>query len=378
MKGVTMSNPNRRQEKMRRRKKRLEKRGRNQPNAPLLASLQSLLSVNKIPFHPGGFPGATDDTVVQADRLKFELMTFATNHSPGQEKTLKLERNLKNGLLNYVHKLDHWAMEEFTYHGLPGDNWHPIDAFLQMKGNAISPAGGDQLRLWKMARIGLYRIIDVGGQTMELQEWDPLRGRTLGDSFRAIALSVGGAYSYCNSIGKLQLTYVAPWAPDENLYCCMGYGSTAPDELVGLCLPQLGLQHPEIVSRPLPWLQNRQEAADYAKRWRAREWQSWFAEHLRFPFWAVVPLPPRGEPAIVKVNGLIPADAEMALHMGIHFDTWCAETSGTIVAGATTVTALDVTTPNCMALAEYQAYRKLVGPPPGMRRAPSYITFDNE
>jgi hypothetical protein len=43
-----------------------------------------------------------------------------------------------------------------------------------------------------------------------------------------------------------------------------------------------------------------------------------------------------------------------------------------LLAGATTVIPVDIASPNTPALTEYQAYRDIAGPPPGVRDAPPF------
>ena len=59
----------------------------------------------------------------------------------------------------------------------------------------------------------------------ELREWDAYAGTAVGPWLRVIALNIGGVNFYRKHEGQLTLTYVAPWAPAEQLHCAMGYGS---------------------------------------------------------------------------------------------------------------------------------------------------------
>src|SRR5437016_2180268 len=73
---------------------------------------------------PATRPGGCDPSLDRPDRIKYELATFATQTPPGDAKSRELEERLSKGALGGLLDLDHWAVEEFFWHGLPGDSWH--------------------------------------------------------------------------------------------------------------------------------------------------------------------------------------------------------------------------------------------------------------
>src|SRR5262249_38354264 len=158
----------------------------------------------------------------------------ADKQEPGRSKLRELEYRLSKGLLAFLPELDHWAMEEFFWHGLPGDYWHPIEAFLEHAGARFPPAAQEQLRRWKEARIGLYEIGDVANDTVGLREYDPVRQVFVGPAFRAITLNIGGVNVQREHPGKFLLTHVAPWRPEECIWCGLGYGQAVPLDMTTL------------------------------------------------------------------------------------------------------------------------------------------------
>jgi hypothetical protein len=169
------------------------------------------------------------------------------------------------------------------------------------------------------------------------------------------------------------LTYVAPWQPSEGVFCAMGYGMKTDKEQTALALDYLGLRHPDVVCRPLPWKTSRAAAEQHLRQWRQREWHGWLRERLRFPFLALVLSPPDGRPRLLPVHDLLPSTPEQARQMGIYLDVILEGGKEVLVAGGTNVVPLDVTSPNRLALAEYHAYRERVGPPPAARNAPRFF-----
>jgi hypothetical protein len=367
-----MARQDRGEEKKRRRKKRLEKRQKRDvllaPLDPVLSSLQRHLSVPQ----PARWPGGCDPSLARPDLVKLDLAEFAMKKPPGKEKAQQLEDGLRKGLLGFLPNVDHWGWEEFVWHGLPGDTWHTIDAFLEQEGSRFPPPAAEQLRRWKEARLGLFEIGEVADDTVALRDWDVVSGQAAGPWFRAITLNIGGVNLFAGEPGKIELTYVAPWLPAENLYCGLGYGMSVPPDESGLLAAYLGLQHPELASQPLPWKVSRAAEADYLRQWRSREWYGWLEERLQVPFWALVTTPPRGMPQVKEVSGMLPSTAEQASQFGIYFRVRLKR-GEMLATGATHVTPLEITSPNRMALAEYLSYRDKVGPPPATRGQPTFM-----
>jgi hypothetical protein len=361
----------RREDELKRRQQKwLAKRGRHpRPSAPE-TPLTPILNAIKTPV-PATWPGIADPSLARPDLVKFELAAFAFGRSSGKALAKQLERRLQQGLLDMLPELDHWAMEMFLYHGLPGDSWQPVDAFLEHAGHRFPPAAQEQLRLWKEARVGLFEIGPVQGDTVELREWDPVNDIPADNVFRAISLNIGGVNAYRDATGSILLTYLAPWAPADNLFCAMGYGKSPAKAHSGFLVPYLGLNHPDIVARPLPWHASPAAANEYLRRWQSREWHAWLAQRLQFPFSAVV-ITEGNKLEVRQVVDLIPSTPEQTRQFGVYFDVprgWDEH----LGAGATTVTPLDVTSPTAVALAEYRAYRERVGPPPGTVGLPEFV-----
>src|SRR5262245_34358882 len=160
------------EEKRRRRQKRLTKRRDREPARAgadalegAIRAMEALERQLKVPA-PARWPGASDPSLARPDRVKFELATFAAKQHPGLAKLQDLEYRLSKGLLADLPELDHWAVEEFLWHGQPGDPWQPVEAFLEHAGARFPPAAQAQLRRWKEARVGLYEIGDVADDTV--------------------------------------------------------------------------------------------------------------------------------------------------------------------------------------------------------------------
>jgi hypothetical protein len=322
---------------------------------------------------PEHWPGSCDPKLDRPDLLKFEVCTAATNTEPGGSKLKQLESALRKGALGHIPEIEHWAMEEFFWHGLPGDSWHPIESFMAQHSEFFSPAAQEQIRRWKEARIGLFEVGEVRDDTVTLQEWDAIGGSLMGTAFRAITLNIGGVNAYCNLLGKITLTYVAPWSPADNLYCGMGYGITLERPLAAMLLPLLNLCRPDLAAKPLPWQTGTAARSEYLAMWRSREWYSWLRDRLQFPVHALVITPPANRPQVKQVTGLVPVTPEQARQFGIYLEVPMGKEM--LIAGATAVTPFDVTSPNLLALYEYHAYRARVGPPPGMRGKPAFMTL---
>jgi hypothetical protein len=262
-------------------------------------------------------------------------------------------------------------MEEFLWHGLPGDSWHPIEAFLSRERERFSPAACEQLRRWKEARIGFFEVGPVSDDRVILREWDPVQGEVCGPDFRAISLNIGGVNYYREHQDEISLTYVSPWAPD-GLMCSLGYGLMLPPAHAAYYLPLLGLRKPEVVARPLPWKASPAARYEYARTWRQRAWHDWLAERLEFPFTALVLRPPEGV-AFHEVRSLLPSTPEEVRDFGIYLEVDLKGREPGAM-GATAVMPCDPTSPSALPLAEYRAYRDLVGPPRAVQGGP----FDEE
>jgi hypothetical protein len=319
---------------------------------------------------PSRWPGASDPSLSRPDRVKFELATFATSKEPGKSKTLLLEKDLKKGVLGLLPELYHWAMEEFLWHSRPGDSWHPVEAFLAREGDRFPPPAQEQLRRWKEATLSTFEIGGTQDETVELRPWDVIKGTPTGAPIRAITLNIGGINLFTKEAGRILLSYLAPWLPAENLYCGMGYSLMVPKREAVQLIPILWLRHMGVVSRPLPWKVNRATVEEYRDQWLTRDWHRWLGDRLRFPFQALIPLPPSGKLQLCEVTGLVPSTPRQAYQFGIYLEV--PEGTEMIVVGGTAVTPVDVQSTNMTVLREYQDYRDWAGPPPGTVGQPSF------
>jgi hypothetical protein len=314
-----------------------------------------------------------EDLVRGPDVVKFRYATYVSEHPPGRGKLARWEKALQQGPLGDIPEIDHWAMEEFFWHGVPNDSCHPIEAYLDFVGDRLSPAGQEQLRRWKEARIGFYEIGPVRGNTVTLREWDPARHSPVGQPFQAITLGMGGVDFFRGYEGKLLLTYVSPWQPDENVYCSMGYALMPGKDEVGVIELLLGLRHPEVFAQPVPWKMSAKARRNYVKTWKARDWLLWLEEQMEFPFRALIPFPPKGKIKESHVTGLLRTDAEHVKNFGVYVEV--PVKGGIQAVGLTNVIPLDVCSSNWMALMEYGTYREQVGPPPGLRGQPRFVNL---
>ncbi|HEV8059837.1 MAG TPA: hypothetical protein VGP68_08190 [Gemmataceae bacterium] len=354
-----MSNSQRRDEKKRRREKRLAKRDRAKENLDsILRTLQRQSSFSE----PRSWPGAADPSLNRPDRIKFELATFAEK-GPGRDLCRQLERQLKQGLLDFIPEIEHWGMEEFFWHGLPGNPSHPIDQFLQAERDRFPAAARMQLARWKNAQIGCYEIGAVADDLVSLREVDVLTGRAVGPWVRAIALNIGGVNIYGPEKGKLNLTYLAPWAPDENIFCVMGYGLFLPrEQLATVALLVSGLRSIQAVTFPLPWRAGKVAARQCFEQWRERDWFQFMATHVRCPFAAA--LMANEGPELSTIHRLITQSTAEARHDGLYF---AMDDKAKLACGATAIFPLDFDSPNAIAFAEYREFRRIAGPPPAAR-----------
>ncbi len=360
--------------KRKRRQKRAAHSARREVEPSLRRVLTNLKEAIAIP-EPARWPGASTPELERPDHIKAHYGDWLSRREPGKSKMQQLENAMVQGPIGYVNSIEHWAMEEFFYHGIPGDSWHPIDAYLERHGERFTPAGQVQLRRWKDARVGLYRLGGIHDDTLELQEWDPIADGAVGPTLRAISLCIGGVNAFRGREGRFIASYVAPWAPEQNIVCEMGYSAILPHSDRIRLASHLGLRHPDIAARPWPWTANRSARHTYLQRWAQREWQGWLQERFVFPFHAFIPMPPHGERlALAPVTGLVPNTATDAQQFGIYFIVDLDKNKG-MVCGATNIKLFDLTSPSLGPLSEYQTFREWAGPPPGTIGAPRFRTL---
>lgn len=152
----------------------------------------------------------------------------------------------------------------------------------------------------------------------------------------------------------------------------MGYGMIVPPESAAVLRMHLHLANVKLARSRWPWDESRRAKEAYARRWKARDWQSWLDQTVELPLEVLVMLPNRG-PRVVQIREMIPQSRTTAEKMGVYFATMVDGEA--LVFGGTTIMPLDVDTRSAEAFAEYHAYRQLAGPPPGMRSAPKFMEF---
>lgn len=347
---------------------------RQHPHAHLLRLSRQTYASEAL---PAKWPGVADLSLAAPDMIKFDLAEFAAGQEPGKSKLEWLEKAIRQGPLGFDDQMSrHWSMEEFFWHGLPGDReaWHPVEAYLAAHPERFPPPAQTQLRRWKEARVSFYEVGEVADNTLGLQEWDPLTGTHSGPPVRVIALSMGGVRDYRGQRGQVTLTYVAPWSPEEGIYCAMGYGFTIKKrQAAGTpSILMLGLRQPDLICRPYPWKVNRDAGNHYLREWKMREWHGWLKERLTFPFQVFVRMPPKGEHAVKTVTGLVPMEPAHARQMGLYVEVPTEKGQELMLAGLTAVLPCDLASPNWSPIAEYHEYRKRVGPPPGTMGQPAF------
>lgn len=354
-----MSSPQRREEKKRRRQKRLAKR-EDRGDRSLERLIETLRDLSDVPL-PDSYPGAADASLERPDCVKFELAEFAA-HGEGRDYMRRFERQAAQGILEGFPELDHWCLEEFFWHGAPDSNWNPIDRFLATSGDQFPPAAQQQIRRWKEARFGFYEIGRCADDLMELRELDAITLRPTAPWLRAISLNMGGVNHYTQQLGQIALTYVAPWAPEQNIHCAMGYGICLPPDQCALAVPLIfGMRNPKAIAFPLPWNVGKAARQQFIEEWRRRDWHAWMKERVRLPFDAALVVPPK-DARLVRIKHMVTRSAEEVQRIGLYFDAALTATEVGVL-GATNIQPVHVDSPTALAFAEYHAYRRFAGPP---------------
>jgi len=308
----------------------------------------------------------TDEDLLQRpDRVKYHYATYVTEFEPGRSKAAKMERDAKLGPLCDMPEVDHWALEEYFWHGVPDDNWHPMEAYLDFVDEALSAAGKAQLRQWKEARLGIFRIGRVQGDTVSIEEWDVECKAVSSQPFRAISLGMGGAKPFRGLQGHLLVTYLSPWKPADNLYCSMGYSIMPTVEKLSAYEFLLGFRVPELAVRPLAWKTNPTARRNYFREWRQRDWIIWLSERLQFPFRALTMEPGQESLTAVTVTDLLYSTRATSQRVGVYVQV--SGSQGISIIGLSNLMVLDLAGPNWGPVAEYVEYRQLAGPPPGTK-----------
>lgn len=328
--------------------------------------------IQSLPDNPTSWPGSLDSSLSRPDLIKWKISQILET-SPGREKFNEFIKAVSKGVLEKIPGIASWAMEEFLWHGTPGDSWNPIDAYLAQC--ELPGIAKEQIRLWKEASLGIWEIQRIQNDMLTIREWDCVTKSYCSPPIQAISLSMGGVNAYRNSVGDLAVCYVAPWRPEKNLVCMMGYGLTDNKDECLIFNNLLALRDPARIMEPLPWKKSRNAEAQCWSEWKKREWQSWLEDRLQFPFHAIVQNGPQSF-TLAQMNGMLPGSAEQARQMGIYIHgNSLDDKTQAIMAGASSIVSLDFLHPNWFHLLEYQEYRNRSGPPPGVKNAPTWNTF---
>lgn len=362
------------EEKRRRREKRLTKRYSDDElglEDEIVDDLERIFEAF-LPAPASHWPGGVDSTVARPDLVKYAFGRFVTRRQPWRSAMREFEDLVENGPLGDLPEIRHWAMEEFLYHGSPGGRPSPLEDFLSTNDPPLSTAAKEQILRWREARLGAFEVGSVERDTVCLRPWDLRRNSAVGETIRAVALSIGGVNVFNGLRGKINVTYVAPWAPEEGIWCCMGYGIAVPKEAALPLILLYGLRSPELAARPFPWKEGFWSERGYRSRWMLRDWDSWLRERLQFPFEALIRDVPNGGLRLSTVTKLIDLPAAETRRFGIYFE--CPGGRAIDAAGATGVVPVDLASPNVVPLAEYRAYRDIVGPPVESEELAAYLS----
>ncbi|MBI5030124.1 MAG: hypothetical protein HZB51_06320 [Chloroflexi bacterium] len=304
----------------------------------------------------------TDADLARPDQIKFQYCTYITDFEPGKSKADRMERDAERGPLHEIPDIRHWALEEYFWHGVPGDDWDPLEAYLEFVGERLSETGKAQLRQWKQARVGAFRIGSVQGDSMLLEEWDTEQRVVIGEPFRVISLGMGGVQPFRDLRGDIHIGYIAPWKPAENLYCSMGYCVMPKIKEAEAFELLLNLHLPALVVTPLPWKTTSVAQQRYLREWYQRDWNAWLADRLQFPFRALTAHPITKKLVPVKLTALLYSNPGVGRDLGVYMAM--SGLLGFAVTGVANVLPVDLASPNWMPIAEYREYRRLVGAPP--------------
>lgn len=351
-----------------RKKSKVKKRRRPhaQPTGSEGANMSAELAeiLDSMPSPVPEYPGACDDTVARPDRIKFEFGMFLQANSASQGKMRSLAKAYARGKLSFLPNVEDWAMEKFFWHGSPGESLHPLDAFLQASGEKFSSCGREQIRRWKEAELNVFEIGRTTRTTVEFRAWDLRRSRPVGQWFPAIDLSITGVNMYRRRQGDISLQWMAPWAPDLNLFCATGYGSLAPKKTAGgLWMAQLTADA-ELACSRWPWRMGAGAQREYSRKWARRDWHRWIAERMEFPLDAL--LLGKGTSEFATLEALSEDGITGGLAPGIYFNI--TRHGVPMVTGATSAWPLDLSSPSASVLEEYRSWRMDAGPPPQSHR----------
>ena len=165
----------------------------------------------------------------------------------------------------------------------------------------------------------MFEVGSVVADLVWLREIDVISHRKVGSWIRAIAINIGGVNLYRSEKGKVSVGYVAPWSPDENIFCAMGYGlfisSSQVDAFAALVT---GLRAIKAVTFPLPWHAGKAAAKSLLEQWRQRDWVAYMNSHVSVPFLANVAHPDGAKQ--FKVGKLVTETVEEFQSYGLYYE----------------------------------------------------------
>jgi hypothetical protein len=248
---------------MRRRKRDSDRRHASRTAAPergkaardierAIHALKDFQAASQLP-RPDQFPGTVPQMPVSPDLIKLDYATWVERQPRLAEQLRQLQDDYERGTLHWVDAARSWALEEFLWHGYPGGDSSPLDHYLDAREAKYPAEALEQLRQWKVAKFGMFRVGRVRRDAVELTPIDS-RGTSTGPMFKAISLNVGGVNVFLGRRGDTLITYVAPWSEEPCIACCMGYGTTWPSDRCGhsLSLAARRARAPEVPPRVEP------------------------------------------------------------------------------------------------------------------------------
>ena len=361
------------QQKRQRKAKRVEKKEsrRFEDSDFRPADLMRMLSrARLIPkFASDIFPGSCHPSVDRPDMTKLEYAEWIRKTPQWYRKQRDLERRMSNGPMDFAGEIDHWAMEEFMWHGLPEDSENPLDTWLNSRAEKLPVEAVEQIRLWKQARPGIFEIGDVRNDLVSLRPCRADGQRSDEPAISAISLNIGGVSEFAAHRGKLLFTYLAPWNAEKGISCALGYSLMAPKHGAAHFILMSNLNDPATMATPWPWKQSAANQNAMLSEWKKRDWYGYLKERVEFPFQAVANTPSGQQ--IFRIKRIVDSTAEKARVNGVYFD--CDVTSQVYLIGGTCLVPVDLGSRNAQPFAEYRAFRDIVGPPPASKGKPEFM-----
>lgn len=353
----------------RRARAKAERRAGGTARTEALATMRRVIGI-------AGSPVILDDNLMeQPDVLKYAYACWCRDDPAVGRAMRSLVSRIVQGPLGGIPDIDHWAMEAFFWAGHTYDGVHPLDSWLATQNaSRLSAASRARLQLWKQAEFGAWSLEGASGDAVVLRRYDPVRGVAVGEPRTAIDLAIAGTRPLQAATGRLHLAWLAPWQGASHTHSLLGYGATIHGRRLGPYEQLLDLGH-AAAAQPLPW---KVPGSRHLDEWRRRDWQSWLAARMTFP-WRLLWVDERtGAARPVVAQSMVPLSPEVARSSGVYFALEQTGTDGLEVVGLTNFVPLDLAHPGYLPLLEYQAWREIAGPPPAVADAPGRMTFGGD